>query len=243
MVRNFLVFFRDIIARSKSNIVQKCNRSKIASGQNVNNLLIFAALGPFIFQAASEIIQPFQAHYNMFHDAISSLVFGPYGWAQTGAFYLFGITLIILAISLVLKFKVKFNLGTLLLALAGIGFILIGINHAQAPGAPMSISALIHQNTTIAVVLLFPLACFFMAPALQKEGHSGLFYYTIFAGSFAFAFFFIGGQVLVSRMSFVGLYERVLLWNGQLWMEITCIFLLINEFRNKSRQTQLPINK
>ena len=200
---------------------------------------MFVALGPFLFQTAAQAIQPLQNEYSIIRDGLSALVFGPYGWIQTGAFYLFGLTLFVLALSLVIKLKVKFNPGIIFLGLAGVCFFLIGFYHARLPGAPNTIGTMIHENSTFAVVVLFPLACFFLAPLISRRGHSILYYYTIFAGVFAFLFFFLGGLFLVNEMSLLGLFERVMLWNADIWIEITCAVLIIHEF-NKRRSSVIP---
>jgi hypothetical protein len=51
-------------------------------------------------------------------------------------------------------------------------------------------------------------------------------------GIFALLFLTIGGLVLVNRFSLVGLYERVLLASGQLWVEFVCAQMLWDRLRN-----------
>jgi hypothetical protein len=143
---------------------------------------------------------------------------------------------------LFLVVKVKFNAGAIFVALAGVGFVIIGLNHAQIPGAALTLSAIIHHNTAIAVVVMLPLACLFLAPRLKAKGYSSLYYYSLGTGIFYALFFIFGGLILVSHLSMVGIYERILLWSGQLWVEIVCarfIYGLIKE-RSASRLLLLP---
>jgi len=189
-------------------------------------LLIFiAALGPVIYQAGSIATQSLQSR-NILYDALSIMVWGDYGWLQTAMFYVLGASLILLGTSLLLKFKVKFDPGALSLTLMGIGFIIIGSNYVSIPGTPQTLSGLIHHNTTIAVAALLPLSCFLTAPILKNRGHNSLFIFTIIVAITALLFFTIGGQILTQEMSAFGIYERVLLWLGQLWMEVICGYLL-----------------
>ncbi len=130
--------------------------------------------------------------------------------------------------------RVKFNGGAMMLALAGIGFIIIGLNQAQVPGATPTLTTMIHQYTTVAVLVMFPIACFLLAPGLKARGYSGLYYYTLGTGVFFILFFSIGGYILVTRFSLVGIYERILLWNGQLWVEIVCARLIYGAIRERT---------
>lgn len=198
-------------------------------------LVTLAATGPIIFQSASTAVQHLQSGYNPIRDAISSLVFGRFGWIQTDVFYLFALSLIALTLLFFLVIKVKFNAGAVILALAGVGFIIIGLNQAQIPGTAPTISSMIHQYTTVAVLVMFPLACFLLAPALKARGYSGLYYYTLGTGIFFFLFFIVGGVILITHFSLVGLYERILLWNGQLWVEIVCARLIWGALTNRAR--------
>ena len=60
---------------------------------------------------------------------VSFLVFGSYGWLQTSAFYILGISFIALAIALVLKINAKINLGAIVVFLVGVAFLLVASNH------------------------------------------------------------------------------------------------------------------
>jgi len=180
-------------------------------------------------------VQYFQTGYDPVREAISALVYGPLGWIQTSVFFLFALSLLALTVLFPLVLRLKLNAGIIVLALAGIGFIIIGINPSQAPGAELTAPALIHHYTAIAVVFTFPLACFLLAPSLKARGYTGLFYYSLGSGTFFVLFLVIGGIVLVQHLSLVGLFERILLWNGQLWVEIVCARLIYGALKQRSR--------
>ena len=193
-----------------------------------------AMVGPVLFQVASTAAQVLYPGHDFIEDAVSSLVFRPYGWLQTGAFYVFGVSLLALALTLFLKVKAKINAGAVMIALSGLGFIVLGMNQAQVPGATLTTSAIVHHDATIAVVAMSPLACFFLAPGLKSSGYSGLRFYSIAVGIFAVLFITIGGQLLVAQSSLIGIFERVLLWNGQLWAEIVCLQLIWSTLKKKT---------
>ena len=196
-----------------------------------------AALGPVIYQAGSIATQRLQSR-DILRDTLSIMVWGEFGWLQTAMFCIFGVSLILLGTSLVFKFRVKFNPGALLLTLLGIGFIIIGCNNVSLPDTPQTISGIIHHNTAIAVATLFPLSCFFTAPILKNQGHNPLFYFTIGIAVIAFLFYTIGGYILTQEMSAFGIYERVLLWLGQLWIEVICGYLLV---QSSKQPTMNPV--
>lgn len=136
--------------------------------------------------------------------------------------------------TLLLRVKTKINAGAIVVALTGLGFILLGMQQAQIPGTPLTLSAMVHHDATIAVVAMSPLSCLFLAPSLKGSGYRGLRYYSIAVGIFAVLFITIGGQLLLQKSSLIGIFERVLLWNGQLWAEIVCLQLIWSSLKKKT---------
>jgi len=193
--------------------------------------IVMAMAGPVLFQLISTAAAFLHPGHDIIQDAVSSLAFGPYGWLQTAAFYTFGVSLMALAVTLFLKVRAKFNAGAVFIALSGLGFILLGLNHARIPGTELTLSAIVHQDATIAVVAMSPLSCLFLAPGLKASGYSRLRFYSIAAGVFAILFITVGGFLLVAHASLIGIFERVLLWNGQLWAEIVCLQLIWRELK------------
>ncbi len=88
-------------------------------------------------------------------DAVSNLVFGPYGWLQTVVFFVFGISVLCLDIVLLFRLKSRSVIGAVSLALVGIGFFIIGLYHGQAPGGPVTLTTTIHICATAVVICLF----------------------------------------------------------------------------------------
>jgi hypothetical protein len=203
----------------------------------VKTLIIIAFLGPIVFQVALISIQIMVAGYDPVRDAISTLVFSRYGWLQTAVFYFFGISLLALAVIIHYHFRSRFNAGAAAIAMVGIAFILIGACHSPSADVVSSIPGSIHHYSTISVMGLFPLACFLLTPVF-KSGDGILRTYSICTGAFGVLFFFLGGLFLASNQTAAGLFERVLLANGHLWVEIVCVTLIIK--RMKERSSPLP---
>ena len=199
----------------------------------------FAALGPIYFMASNAIAQLLHPTENPIAITVSFLVFGSYGWLQTSAFYILGISFIALAVALVLKINAKLNLGAIVVFLVGIAFILVASNHVQNSKAAITISEIIHRDSAIAIVVMSPLACFLLAPSLKTIGHRGLWIYSIIAGMVAILTVLVGFLIPTAHDSFIGIFERILLFNGQVWGEIICIRLIWTAFKPKPTQAAI----
>ncbi len=90
------------------------------------------------------------------------------------------------------------------------------------------------------MLVTFPLVCLSLAPAMKRRGHRLLFGYTIAVGASAMLFFFLGGQYLVVQRALGGLFERITLWNGELWIEVMCIFFILDTFKRQSGADRAP---
>lgn len=208
-------------------------KSRIFHGTVFYSLLTIALAGPLVFLAVSTLLPFLNQGYNLVYDAVSALVFGAYGWLQTVGFYSFGVSLLALASVVFIKTRMKLNAGTLALAFTGICFLLIGAFKGHGPGQPPGLSGVIHLVFVGMLVVAFPAACFLMAPRLKAWGHHVLRFYTIAVGIFATLFMIIGGPVLALQYSLTGIFERVLLWNGMLWVLLVGSQLLIHDIRQR----------
>jgi hypothetical protein len=203
----------------------------------------FAALGPVYFLACNAIAQLLHPTENPIAVTVSFLVFGSYGWLQTSAFYILGISFIALAAALVLKINSKLNFGAIVVFLVGIAFILVAGNHVQSPGTVITLSEKIHRDSAIAIVIMSPLACYLLAPSLKASGHRGLWIYSMIAGTIAVLTIVVGFLIPTGHSDFLGIFERILLLNGQVWGEIICIRLIWTAFKPKPTQAAIDSNR
>jgi hypothetical protein len=199
----------------------------------------FAALGPVYFIACNAVAQLLHPTENPIAVTVSFLVFGSYGWLQTSAFYILGISFIALAAALVLKINSKINLGAIVVFLVGVAFILVAGNHVQSPGTVITLSEKIHRDSAIAIVIMSPLACYLLAPSLKASGHRGLWIYSMIAGTIAVLTIVVGFLIPTGHSDFLGIFERILLLNGQLWGEIICVRLIWTAFKPKPMQAAI----
>ena len=202
----------------------------------------FAALGPIYFLASNAVSQLLHPTENPIAITVSFLVFGNYGWLQTSAFYILGISFIALATALVLKINARFNFGAVVVFLVGVAFLLVAGNHVQNSTTAITLSEIIHRDSAVAIVAMSPLACFLSAPGLKANGHRGLWLYSIIAGAIALLTIIVGFLIPTARNSFLGIFERILLFNGQIWGEIICIRLIWTAFKPKPSQAAVDSN-
>lgn len=202
----------------------------------------FAALGPIYFLTSNVISQVLHPAQNPLAVTVSFLVYGSYGWLQTSAFYILGISFIALAAALVLKINARLNFGAVVIFLAGVAFILVACNHVQILGTRLTLSEIVHRDSAIAIVVMSPLACFLLAPSLKTSGHKGLWIYSISAGIVSVLTIAIGFLIPTVHSSFLGIFERILLLNGQLWGEIICVRLIWTAFKPKPARAAIDSN-
>lgn len=202
----------------------------------------FAALGPIYFVASNAIAQFLHPTENPIAVTVSFLVFGSYGWLQTSAFYILGVSFIALAVALVLKINARFNFGAVVVFLVGVAFLLVASHHVQISGTIITFSDIIHRDSAIAIVIMSPLACFLLAPSLKASGHTGLWIYSIIAGAIVILTVIVGFLIPTAHNSFLGIFERILLFNGQVWGEIICIRLIWTAFKPKPSQAAVDSN-
>ena len=195
-------------------------------------LLGVCLIGLFIFQMTSIALVSVTG-MDFIKDAISILVYVPYGWMQTVAFFIFGLSLLSVAVVLQFKAPVKLNLGAILLAIMGFGFFLISACPSNLPGGPVTLVGRVHGLATGMVVMIFPLACFLVAPVLRTWKFRYMHIYTVAAGVFQMLFVALGGYFLMDQQGLTGLFERVMLWNGQIWVIAICLNLLVVEVRHR----------
>ena len=199
------------------------------------SLAAVAVAGPLVFMLASTLLPFLNQGYNIIYDAVSSLVFGVYGWLQTAGFYSFGVSLMALAAVVFIKTRLRVNPASVLLSYIGLGFIMIGAFKGQGPGQVPGLTSMIHEVWVGVVVVAFPIACLLMARHLKNWGYRAMRIYTIAVGIFAAFFMLLGGPILALHFSLTGIFERVLLWNGELWIILMCVQLVAGEVRKRRR--------
>jgi hypothetical protein len=150
------------------------------------------------------------------------------GWLQSIGLLTIGLLVEVFAAGLLFSIRGAwgFKLGIGLLVCFGFGLLLIGAFREDPIGSQHTIHGTIHTVAAATVFSLFPVASLLIALSLRKDLYwKGLFVHTIVTTGLASAFV-IGHLCLSAKLSWIGLYERILVANIVIWVEIMAIQLL-----------------
>ena len=195
----------------------------------VSGILALAGIiGPVILGVTDVIAAYSEPGYNPISDSISSLVWTPMGWLQVIGFLAIGLLVEVFVAGLFLSIRGawSFRLGTGLLVCFGFGLLLIGAFRVDPIGSPSTLEGTIHSTTAIAIFIIFPVASLLIALGLKNVLYWNRFFrYTIVTFCLASALA-IGWLCIPSEMSWFGLYERILVANTVIWIEVMAVRLL-----------------
>jgi MFS family permease len=164
--------------------------------------------------------------YSPVRDSVSSFALTSLGWLQTICFLAMGLLLEIFIAGLFFNIRRAkgFHAGIVLLALCGFVLMLIAAFHMGHSGAP-PIDGTIHTIASYGLGLLFPIAILSLAPSFKSTPNwKNIFIYTLVAGVLALAL--ILGALLAEQRGWFGLYERIIILNALIWVEVVAIHFL-----------------
>jgi len=164
--------------------------------------------------------------YSPIRDSVSSFALTSLGWLQSICFLAMGTLLVIFVGGLYFSIRRArgFHAGITLLALCGFVLMLIATFHMAHPGAP-PIDGIIHTIASYGLGLLFPVAILWLAPSFKSTPNwIGIFIYTLIAGVLAFGL--IIGAIFGDQRGWFGLYERIIILNALVWVEVVAIHYL-----------------
>lgn len=180
--------------------------------------------------------------YSPVRDTVSSLALTRIGWLQSICFLAMGLLLEIFVAGLFFNIRRGrgFLAGIVLLALCGFVLTLIAAFHMDAPGALRTIDGTIHAIASYGLGLLFPIAILLLAPSFRSTPNwKNIFIYTLVAGILAFGL--IIAAFFTEQIGWFGLYERIIILNALVWVEVVAVHflrvLLRQESKPESRQS------
>jgi hypothetical protein len=95
------------------------------------------------------------------------------------------------------------------------------MDHSGAP----PIDGTIHTIASYGLGLLFPIAILLLAPSFKRTPNwKGIFIYTLIADVLGFAL--IVGAIFGDQRGWFGLYERIIILNALVWVEVVAIHFL-----------------
>jgi MFS family permease len=164
--------------------------------------------------------------YSPIRDSVSSLALTGIGWLQSICFLAMALLLEIFVAGLFFNIRRAraFHAGIGLLAFEGFVLMLIAAFHMNHPGAP-PIDGTIHTIASYGLGLLFPIAILSLAPSFKRTPNwKGVFVYSLVAGVLGFSM--IVGAIFGDQTGWFGLYERIIILNALVWVEVVAIHFL-----------------
>jgi MFS family permease len=165
--------------------------------------------------------------YSLVRDSVSSLALTSIGWLQSICFLAMGLLLEIFIAGLFFNLRRArgFYAGIVLLALCGFVLMLIAAFHMDATEASRTTAGIIHTIASYGLGLLFPIAILSLLPSFKSTPNwKNIFIYTLVAGILAFGL--IIGAFFTEQTGWFGLYERIIIGNGLVWVEVVAVHLL-----------------
>ncbi len=165
--------------------------------------------------------------YSLVRDTVSSLALTGIGWLQSICFLAMALLLEIFVAGLFFNIHRArgFRLGIGFLALCGFVLMLIATFHMDAPEASRTTAGIIHTIASYGLGLLFPIAILLLAPSFKNTPNwKNIFVYTLIAGVLGFGL--IIGAFLSDQIGWFGLYERIIIGNALVWVEVVAIHFL-----------------
>jgi hypothetical protein len=196
---------------------------------NIHSVLAMAGMtGPLVLAVTDFTAAFTNPNYSLIRDSISSLALTRLGWLQTIGFLAIGLLVEIFVAGLLFNIRgVRgFRLSIGLLVIFGFGLLLIGAFRTDPVGVQTTIEGAIHGTMATTVFWIFPVSILLIAPSLRHDPTwQNIFVYTVIAGILALVLVIVLG-FLKPKMSWFGLYERILVVNMIIWVEVMAIKLL-----------------
>jgi hypothetical protein len=194
-------------------------------------LAIICMVGVALFWVILFIAQSLTPGYDPIRQSLSDLTLGPYYWLVTIDYVILALVAMAMGFGLYLCMPNKSGLRivAVLFGIMALGEIISAVFKVDLVKSPLSTHALIHQIGATAVAIGFPLAGLFLLPSLKAEQRwKGLANYT-FAVAVSMLILEIIREALLPTTwlnPWFGLYEKVLLANSLVWIEVMAISLL-----------------
>jgi len=195
---------------------------------NINSVpALVGIVGPIVVVVGDFAASLSIPGYSLVRDSVSSLALTGIGWLQSICFLAMGLLLEIFVAGLFFNIRRArgFHAGIVLLALCGFVLMLIAAFHMDAPGGPRTTAGIIHTIASYGLGLLFPIAILSLTPSLKSTPNwKNIFTYTLIAGILAFGL--IVGAFFTEQTGWFGLYERIIILNALVWVEVVAIHFL-----------------
>ena len=201
---------------------------------NIQGLLALAGvLGPIALLIGNYVPALTTPGYNLLRDSISSLALTHLGWVQTIGFLSVGLLVEIYVVALLFSIKPRhgFGFGIVLLTLVGFGILMLASFRTNLPGV-LSFEGSIHGIASKTVFIIFPIAAGLISFSMKHDPRwKHLYLYTVATAVFGIILSVV--TATFDNTNFFGLFERLLVANMVIWVEITAIRVILLSLRSE----------
>jgi hypothetical protein len=199
----------------------------VRKGVSINSVpAIVGIAGPIVVIVGDLAASLSIRGYSPIRDSVSSLALTSVGWMQSICFLAMGLLLEIFVAGLFFNIRRGrgFHAGMVLLVLCGFVLMLIATFHMDRPGVT-TIDGAIHTIASYGLGLLFPVAILSLAPSFKATPNwRSIFVYTLVVGVLALVL--IVGALFAEQRGWFGLYERIIILNALVWVEVVAVHFL-----------------
>jgi hypothetical membrane protein len=193
---------------------------------NINSVpALVGIVGPIIVIVGDLATSLSLPDYSPVRNSVSSLAWTDFGWLQSICFLAMALLLEIFVAGLFFNIRRArgFHAGIVLLALCGFLLMLIAAFHTDSSEAYQRITdGTIHTIASYGLGLSFPIAILCLAPSFKSTPNwEGISVYTLIAGVLGFGL--IIGAIFGDQRGWFGLYERIIILNALVWVEVVAI--------------------
>ncbi len=210
----------------------------VSGNFNLNAALAIAGIaGPVILVITDMVAGLSTPGYNYIRDSISSLAWTDLGWVQTIGFLAIGLLIELFVAGLFFNIRGRrgFGLGIGILAFFGFGLLLIGAFHTDPVNGPNTFEGAIHGYVAKTIFWLYPIAALIISYSMKHDPlWKDLFIYTIVAAVFAMVLM-LSSILIPEEDGWFGLFERVLVADEIIWVEVMAIRLFSVSCRNRGQ--------
>ena len=212
--------------------------TSISKHLNIYSYLALAGIvGPIVFVIGDLTASLSTPNYSLVSNSISSLALTPMGWLQTVGFLAMGLLVEVFVHGLLFNIRRAwgFHPSIGLAVLFGFGLLLIGAFRTDPTGTQRTVEGIIHLVTAYSVFCLFPIAILLLTPSLKGDPNwKSIFIYTLAAGILGLALV-MASLRLADQVRWFGLYERILVANMIIWVEVVAVQLLRLSLRREPK--------
>jgi hypothetical membrane protein len=206
----------------------KCYAGKCGHGLSLVCISTLAGmLAPVIFLVVMAIVESIQPGYNPFQDFISNLSLGALGWFHNLSYFLFGSLFAVFTLRLCAStFRtITARVGMALFLMCCISFFVLGVFPPDLHKPATTVGGHVHYWAAFGAVVTFISGCSAFAWLFRKDKRWNKYWRLTVVTAVLCLGFSLLWKFSPSNWEMSGLFERLFLVTGFLWVEVVSIRL------------------